>query len=107
MQIKGARAYLPNTCVSPDGPVRFNVNVQSCLSVLDTTTDAEGDANGVAQTLNMNRGINFEVADPADERTRLFLAVPWAVAFKNHANEGYAVSLSSNVLRNSARSSTK
>jgi YVTN family beta-propeller protein len=96
--IKGTRAYLPNTCASPDGPVRFNVNVQSCLAVLDTATDAEGMAGGVAQTLNMNRGINFEVADPADERKRLFLAVPWAVAFKNHANEGYAVSLSSNVV---------
>lgn len=96
--IKGSRAYLPNTCASPDGPVRFNVNMQSCLSVLDTTTDAEGTAAGAAQTINMNRGINFEVGDPADERKRLFLAVPWAVAFKNGANEGYAVSLSSNVV---------
>ncbi|HEX6704203.1 MAG TPA: beta-propeller fold lactonase family protein [Albitalea sp.] len=96
--IKGDRAYLPNTCASPDGPVRFNVNVQSCLSVLDTTTDAEGTAGGAAQTLNMNRGINFEVGDPADERKRLFLAVPWAVAFKAHAAEGYAVSMSSNVV---------
>ena len=96
--IKGSRAYLPNTCASPDGPVRFNVNVQSCLAVLDTTSDAEGTVAGVAQTINMNRGINFEVGDPADERKRLFLAVPWAVAFKNHANEGYAVSLSSNVV---------
>lgn len=96
--IKGGRAYLPNTCASPEGPVRFNVNVQSCLSVLDTTTDAEGQAGGKAQSINMNRGINLEVADPADERKRLFLAVPWAVAFKNKADEGYAVSLSSNVV---------
>jgi YVTN family beta-propeller protein len=96
--IKGDRAYLPNTCASADGPVRFNVNIQSCLSVLDTTTDAEGQAAGVSQTINMNRGINFEVADPADELKRLFLAVPWAVAFKNKSNEGYAVSMSSNVV---------
>jgi len=96
--IKGNRAYLPNTCASADGPVRFNVNVQSCLGVLDTTTDAEGVAGGASQTLNMNRGINFEVANPADERKRLFLAVPWAAAFKNKSNEGYAVSMSSNVI---------
>ena len=96
--IKGTRAYLPNTCASADGPVRFNVNVQSCLSVLDTTTDAEGTVGGAAQTINMNRGINFEVGDPADARKRLFLAVPWAVAFKNNTDEGYAVSLSSNVV---------
>lgn len=96
--IKGSRAYLPNTCASPDGPVRFNVNMQSCLSVLDTATDAEGKVGGVSQTINMNRGINFEKADEANELKRLFLAVPWAVAFKRQANEGYAVSLSSNVL---------
>ncbi len=96
--IKGNRAYLPNTCASPEGPVRFNVNVQSCLSVLDTTTDAEGQAAGKPQSINMNRGINFEVADETNELKRLFLAVPWAVAFKNKINEGYAVSLSSNVV---------
>ena len=96
--IKGNRAYLPNTCASADGPVRFNVNMQSCLAVLDTTSDAEGDADGVPQALNMNRGINFEVADPNNECKRLFLAVPWAVAFKNRSNDGYAVSMSSNVI---------
>ena len=31
-----------NLAISPDGPVFNNVNVQSCLSVLDITTDAEG-----------------------------------------------------------------
>ena len=96
--IKGKRAYLPNTCASADGPVRFNVNVQSCLAVLDTTTDAEGVVGGVSQTINMNRGINFEVGDPTDERKRLFLSVPWAAAFKNKSNEGYAISMSSNVI---------
>jgi YVTN family beta-propeller protein len=96
--IKGQRAYLPNTCASPDGPVFNNVNVQSCLSVLDITSDTEGKVGDAFQTLNMNRGINFEVPDAADERKKLFLAVPWAVAFKNQSNEGYAVSLSSNVV---------
>ena len=96
--VKGNRAYLPNTCASTDGPVRFNVNMQSCLSVLDIATDAEGKVNGASQTLNMNRGINFESEDPADPVKKLFLAVPWAVAFKHGANEGYAVSLSSNVI---------
>ncbi|MBX3604424.1 MAG: beta-propeller fold lactonase family protein [Piscinibacter sp.] len=96
--IKGTRAYLPNTCASPDGPVRFNVNMQSCLSVLDTTTDAEGQANGASQSINMNRGVQFEAADEAVFTQRLFHAVPWAVAFKHGADEGYAVSLASNVL---------
>ena len=96
--IKGSRAYLPNTCASPDGPVKFNVNLQSCLTVLDLATDAEGQAGGVPQSLNMNRGVQFEVADAAQFSKRLFHAVPWAAAFKHNTNTGYAVSMASNVL---------
>ena len=33
--IKGNLAYVPGTCSSPNGPFRFNVNVQSCLSTVD------------------------------------------------------------------------
>src|SRR5262245_8295199 len=34
-------AYIPNTCSSPNGPFRFNVNVQSCLSTVDTKNTVE------------------------------------------------------------------
>ena len=34
--IKGDLAYVPGTCSSPNGPFRFNVNVQGCLSTIDT-----------------------------------------------------------------------
>jgi YVTN family beta-propeller protein len=91
--IKGNRAYLPNNAASPDGPVRFNVNVQAFLSVIDTTTDKEGVVGGQSQTINLNRGVQFE---PAGQR--LFFAVPWHAAFKRNSNEGYVVSMSSNVL---------
>ncbi len=96
--IKGSRAYLPNTCASPDAPVRFNVNMQACLTVLDTTADAEGQAGGKPQSINLNNGVQFEVADEAVFERRLFHAVPWAVAFKHKADVGYVVSLSSNVV---------
>jgi YVTN family beta-propeller protein len=92
--IKGNRAYLPNNAVSPDGPVRFNVNVQAFLNVIDITTDQEGQAGGKTQSINMNRGVNFEAAGP----NKLFFAVPWHAAFKRNSNEGYVVSLSSNIL---------
>src|SRR4029079_17783661 len=42
-------AYIPNTCSSPNGPFRFNVNVQSCLSTINTKQNAQA-----FQTLNMN-----------------------------------------------------
>ena len=40
--IKGNRAYVPGTCSSPNGPFRFNVNVQSCLSAIDTDAGRRG-----------------------------------------------------------------
>jgi YVTN family beta-propeller protein len=86
--IKGGHAYLPNTAASPNGPVRFNVNLQSFLSVIDLATDTEG------ATINMNRGINLEAATP----NRVFLAVPWAAAFEHGSNTGFVVASASNLI---------
>src|SRR5438552_4225774 len=70
--VRGDRAYLPNVGSSPNGPFRFNVNVQGLLSVFDTTTDTESD-----QTINMNKGVQFEAV-----ATRLFITTAIAIAFK-------------------------
>jgi YVTN family beta-propeller protein len=78
--VKGNKVYIPNTGSSPNGPFRFNVNVQGLISVIDTTNDSE-----FGQSLNMNRGIPFE---PTGQR--LFNTNPIAIAFKNNSNEGYA-----------------
>jgi YVTN family beta-propeller protein len=90
--IKGNHAYLPNNAASPNGPLRFNVNIQAFLSVVDTVNDVEGTANGQVQTINMNRGIQFEAESP----TKLFPGVPWHIAFKHQSNEGWVVSSLSN-----------
>ncbi|NOT57512.1 MAG: hypothetical protein HOP18_23145 [Deltaproteobacteria bacterium] len=86
--IKGNRAYLPNTCSSPNGNARFNVNVQSCLSVLDVTNNTE-----LGQSLNMNRGVQFE-----EVGKKLFNTNPLAVAFKHNANEGFVALAATNRL---------
>src|SRR5256885_6374501 len=39
--IKGHFAYVPNTGASPNGPVRFNVNTQSLLHVINRTAAAD------------------------------------------------------------------
>jgi YVTN family beta-propeller protein len=80
--VRGNIAYVPGTCSSPNGPFRFNVNVQSCLSTIDTVQDAE--AFGPGTTLNMNVGVGFE---PVGKR--LFNTNPFAVAFKRSAPEGF------------------
>ena len=88
--IYGNKAYLPNTGASPDGPVRFNVNLQALVSVIDVEKDEEVKA----QTFNMNRGMNLEAAGP----NKIFPSSPWAVAFKRSKREGYVVSAASNIL---------
>ncbi len=92
--LKGSRVYVPSTAASADGPVRFNVNVQAFLSVIDATTNTEGTVAGVTQTINMNRGINFEPAGP----NKLFIGVPWQLAFEHRSNEGYVVAAASNLV---------
>ena len=77
--IKGAQAYVPGTCSSPDGPFRFNVNVQSCLSSIAADSNKE-----LVPTLNMNVGVNFEPVG-----VKLFNTNPFAIAFKNTSDEGF------------------
>ena len=84
--IKGNFAFVPNTGASPNGPVRFDVNTHSLLSVLDRNTNLDA-----GQTLNMHTAVRDQTATP-----KLFITQPWAIAFKNVANEGYVVSAASN-----------
>ncbi len=86
--IHGGFAYLPNTGASPNGPVRFDVNTQALLSVLDISSDTDA---GV--TLNLNQAVAAQ-ASPS----RLFPTQPWAMAFRNASDLGYVVSAASNVV---------
>jgi YVTN family beta-propeller protein len=72
------RGFVPNSAASPEPPLRFNLNVQSLVSVFDVATNQEI----AAQTFNMNRGINFDVpaglleAQNRDNTDRLFPSMP-------------------------------
>ncbi len=81
--IRGDRAYIPNTASSPNGPVKFNVNVQGYLSVIDVTTDQEA----LDESFNMNKGVNFEAVGK-----KLFITNPVAMAFKHVGFEGFVLS---------------
>ena len=86
--IKDGRAYIPGTCSSPNGPFRFNVNVQSCLSTIDIEQNLEA-----FKTLNMNVGVQFEPVG-----RKLFNTNPFAVAFKRSADEGFIALAATNRL---------
>jgi YVTN family beta-propeller protein len=72
------RGFVPNSAASPEPPLRFNLNVQSLVSVFDVGTNQEI-AN---QTFNMNRGINFDLpaglldAQIRDNTQRMFPSAP-------------------------------
>jgi YVTN family beta-propeller protein len=86
--IHGGFAYLPNTGASPNGPVLFNVNTQSLLAAINTTTDQDA---GV--TINMHKAVADQTGTP-----KLFITQPWAMAFKHAADEGFVVSAASNIV---------
>jgi YVTN family beta-propeller protein len=86
--IKGHFAYVPNTGASPNGPVRFNVNTQSLLHVIDSVTGADAH-----RTINMHQAVANQTST-----ARTFITQPWAMAFKHGANEGYVISAASNLV---------
>ena len=86
--IRGKFAFVPNTGASPNGPVRFNVNTQSLLSVIDTTT-----LKDAGKTINMHSAVDAQTGTP-----KRFITQPWAIALKHKADEGYVVSAASNIV---------
>lgn len=70
--IRGQRAFAPNIAAAPEPPLKFNVNVQALVSVIDIAAKAEV----AAETTNINAQIKAET-QPADDvantvLTRLF-----------------------------------
>ena len=84
--ILGNFAFVPNTGASPNGPVRFDVNTQSLLHVINRAIGVDAH-----QTLNMHEAVRDQT-NPA----KRFNTVPWAIAFKHHAPEAFVISAASN-----------
>ncbi|MGH8240491.1 MAG: YncE family protein, partial [Steroidobacteraceae bacterium] len=72
--IRGRHLYVPNVGASPEPPVKFNVNVQGLVGVIDRT---QGDAGAEDKTLSLN--LNAQVAKetapaaPIGSLAKLFL----------------------------------
>jgi YVTN family beta-propeller protein len=87
--LKNGRGYLPNVAASPEGPVKFNVDTQAFLSVFDVA----GKTELAGGTINLHAAVKAQTFKP-----KLFLANPWAIAFKHGSNDGYVASAASDVL---------
>lgn len=68
--IRGPLLYVPNIGAQPEPPVRFNLNVQGLVGVLDRVDDVEA-----ALTVNLNQQVLRETAPAAgvESLDRLFL----------------------------------
>ncbi|MBI4822555.1 MAG: beta-propeller fold lactonase family protein [Deltaproteobacteria bacterium] len=96
----GSRAYVVSTAASPNGPVRFNHNVQGLLSFFDVFTGLEvtsGQSDpAVRRTapLNLNQGINLSTT-PAP---RLFMSNPVAMAWRPDGSDAWIAVQASDLL---------
>jgi YVTN family beta-propeller protein len=94
------RGFVPNSAASPEPPLRFNLNVQSLMSVFDVATDEER----TDQTFNLNRGINFDLpaglldAQIRDNTDRLFPSMPVDVACSEATRKCWVVSQGSDFI---------
>lgn len=94
--IRDNQAFLPNIAASPSRPLKFNVDTQAFVNVIDNvTTGIPADASA-DKFLNLHRG----AIDPEPGKKRLFFANPWAIAFTTDSGEGdaYVVSAGSDLL---------
>jgi len=84
------RIYTFATGTSPTGPLRFNVNVQSLVSLIQGLDDA-------GQTANINDEIRLEntSAFPDGTPKHRFASMPWGIAFYNNSNRALGVSSAS------------
>ncbi len=94
--IRGDQAYLPNIAASPSGPLRFNVDTQSYVNVLDGVTGANPSDASATKFVNMHLAARL----PETGKKKLFFANPWAIDFTNNSGAGaaYAVSSGSDIL---------
>jgi YVTN family beta-propeller protein len=86
--IRGNFAFVPSTGASPNGPVRFDVNTHSLLSVIDRLAGVDA-----GKTINLHAAVRDQLSP-----LRRFLTQPWAIAFKHGADQAYVVSAASDVV---------
>jgi YVTN family beta-propeller protein len=102
--IRGNQAYLPNIAASPSDPLRFNVDTQAFVNIID-------DVNGINQTdaslskfflgsNNIGPNLHLGARTPEAGKKTLFFANPWGIAFTNQSGDGaaYAIAAGSDLL---------
>ena len=103
--LRGDQAYLPNIAASPNDPLRFNVDTQAFVNIIDgVNRDHQTDASLTKFFLgNQNLGPNLHLGAQVPEKPRktpIFFANPWGIAFTTQSGSGagYVISAGSDLL---------
>jgi YVTN family beta-propeller protein len=102
--IRSNQAYLPNIAASPSDPLRFNVDTQAFLNIIDGVNDnTQADASLSKFFLGgSNTGPNLHLGAQVPEagKKTLFFANPWGIAFTTQSGPGtaYVVAAASDLL---------
>lgn len=94
--IRGNQAFLPGVAASPSGPLRFNVDTEAFVSVLNGANSGGPTDAGAGKFINLHLGAQ----DPEPGKKKLFFANPWAIGFttQSGAGQAYVVSAGSDLL---------
>jgi YVTN family beta-propeller protein len=94
------RSYVVSTGASPNGPLRFNSNIQGLVSVFDTSSLTEVTADQTDASLrrtaplNLNQGINLATTPTP----RLFHSNPTAMAWRPDGSDAWVTIQNSNLV---------
>jgi YVTN family beta-propeller protein len=88
--IRGNQAYLPNIAASPSGPLRFNVDTQAFVNVLDGARSGSTRDASAAKFANLHLGAR----QPEAGKKRLFFANVWGIGFTRRSGSANAYVIS-------------
>jgi YVTN family beta-propeller protein len=102
--IRGNQAYLPNIAASPSDPLRFNVDTQAFVNIIDNVNGAHQTDASLSKFFlgknNLGPNLHLGAQTPEAGKKTLFFANPWGIAFTNQKGNGagYAIAAGSDFL---------
>jgi YVTN family beta-propeller protein len=103
--IRGNQAYLPNIAASPSDPLRFSVDTQAFVNIIDNVNGANPQTDASLSKFflgskNLGPNLHLGARVPEKGKPTLFFANPWGIAFTNQAGNGagYVIAAGSDLL---------
>jgi YVTN family beta-propeller protein len=102
--VRGNQAYLPNIAASPSDPLRFNVDTQAFVNIIDNVNGGHQTDASLSKFFlgsnNLGPNLHLGAQTPEAGKKTIFFANPWGIAFTNQKGNGagYAIAAGSDLL---------